>query len=81
MYSQNSMSGGTGERTGYMDLSDYIKAIRDRWFVVVVCLILGVGAAFVVTQRMPAVYTADAMLFVKVDSTSGSLYEDRKSVV
>ncbi|ALO67792.1 hypothetical protein AS189_16525 [Arthrobacter alpinus] len=58
-----------------MDLSDYIKAIRDRWFVVVVCLILGVGAAFVVTQRMPAVYTADAMLFVKVDSTSGSLYE------
>ncbi|MFF4039575.1 polysaccharide biosynthesis tyrosine autokinase [Streptomyces sp. NPDC001816] len=47
-----------------MDLHGFLKAIARRWPTVVVCLVLGTGAAFAVTGLSTPVYEARTQLFV-----------------
>lgn len=58
-----------------MELSDYLKAIRERWLLILVFTILGAGLAGAITERITPTYAGEASLFLRVDSTGGSLYE------
>lgn len=63
------------DRNNVMDLSDYLKAFRERWLLILVCTIVGGGLAGILTERIPPTYTGESTLFLKVESTAGSLYE------
>lgn len=47
-----------------MTLRDHIRLLRERWRVIVGCLILGLCAAAVVTYLQPRSYTADVRMYV-----------------
>ncbi|MGR6971727.1 polysaccharide biosynthesis tyrosine autokinase [Streptomyces cynarae] len=47
-----------------MDLHGFLKALSRRWPTVVVCLVLGVGAALAATSLSTPVYEARTQLFV-----------------
>ncbi|MFJ9865199.1 polysaccharide biosynthesis tyrosine autokinase [Streptomyces sp. NPDC101165] len=47
-----------------MDLHGFLKALARRWPTVVVCLVLGIGAALAVTGLCTPVYEARTQLFV-----------------
>ena len=47
-----------------MDLHGFLKALARRWPTVVVCLVLGVGAALTATKLSTPVYEARTQLFV-----------------
>lgn len=66
---------GNCDRENLMELSDYLKAFRERWLLILVCTLVGGGLAGLITQRIPPTYTGEATLFLKVDSKTGSLYE------
>ena len=63
------------EQDDLMELSAYLRIFRERWLVVLLCTMLGLGAAYGVARIIPPTYTSDAMLFLKVESDTGSLYE------
>lgn len=58
-----------------MELSDYLKAIRERWLMILVVTVMGAGLAGAITERITPTYTGEATLFLSVDSPTGSLYE------
>lgn len=66
---------GNCDRDNLMELSDYLKAFRERWLLILVCTLVGGGLAGLITQRIQPTYTGEATLFLKVDSKTGSLYE------
>ncbi|WP_348787338.1 Wzz/FepE/Etk N-terminal domain-containing protein [Leifsonia sp. NPDC080035] len=58
-----------------MSIAGYLRVFRERWLAVVICVFIGVNAAVAVTMLTTPKYTASALLFLKVDSDSGSLYD------
>jgi polysaccharide biosynthesis transport protein len=63
------------DRNDLMELSDYLKAFRERWLLILLATLIGAGIGGVITQRITPVYTGEAMLFLKVDPSAGPLYE------
>ncbi|WP_348788997.1 Wzz/FepE/Etk N-terminal domain-containing protein [Leifsonia sp. NPDC080035] len=58
-----------------MDLGGYLKVFRERWLAIALCLLLGIGTAAAVTVSTAPTYQANALLFLKVTSDSGSLFD------
>ncbi|WP_298749747.1 polysaccharide biosynthesis tyrosine autokinase [uncultured Serinicoccus sp.] len=55
-----------------MELKDYLLALKERWWLVVLMMVLGVGAAVAVTAASPRVYEAQTELFVAPDTGTTS---------
>lgn len=55
-----------------MELSDYLRILRRRWTLIVVCVLVAVAGAAVVTMRMTPLYDSTARLFVTTPQTEGS---------
>lgn len=54
-----------------MELGDYIRVIRERWIVIVACILVVTAIAAAVTFRTPKVYQSEARLFIaRVDESS-----------
>jgi polysaccharide biosynthesis transport protein len=49
-------------------LGDYVRILRERWIVVLVCLILGVGGAVAATVMTPPEYEAKVTMFISAQS-------------
>lgn len=47
-----------------MDLRDYLRILRARWRLILLCTLLAVGAAAVATFAVTPIYSAQAQLFV-----------------
>lgn len=58
-----------------MELTAYLAAFKRQWIIITALLAVCVAAAFAVTQALPKTYEADAVLFVKVNSSADSLFE------
>lgn len=60
-----------------MDLRDYVRVIRQRWILILVCVLVTTGAAAVVTSRgtTPS-YVSEVRLFIaQVDDSRKTAYE------
>jgi capsular exopolysaccharide synthesis family protein len=55
-----------------MDLQQYLRIVRRRWVLILVCLLLSVAAASIVTLRMTPLYDSTARLFVSTPQAEGS---------
>jgi len=55
-----------------VDLRDYIRLLRRRWKLIVLCTFLGLGAAAGATAAQPKVYTATFQFFVSAQDTSSA---------
>jgi polysaccharide biosynthesis transport protein len=55
-----------------MDLRDYLRVLRKRWSVVVLCTLIGVGAAAGLVYKTTPKYEATAQLFVAAKDTGGA---------
>ncbi|MGB8649354.1 MAG: polysaccharide biosynthesis tyrosine autokinase [Mycobacteriales bacterium] len=55
-----------------MDLRDYVRLLRRRWRLVVLCTLLGIAAATAATFTQTKVYTANTQLFVSAQDSAGS---------
>ena len=55
-----------------LDLHRFLKALAGRWPTVVVCLVLGVGAALAATMLSTTVYEARTQLFVATRAGEGT---------
>lgn len=59
-----------------MELRDYLRILRRRWPLIVVCLVMTVGAAAVITAQMTPQYRSTAQLFVSTSAdTSSDAYQ------
>src|SRR4051794_19050427 len=54
-----------------MELRDYASAIRNRWWLVLVAVVLGAGGAALVTGATPARYAASVTFFVSAQTSGG----------
>ena len=54
-----------------MDLRDYIRTLRKRWVTVVLCLLLSVAVATVLTQLSQKQYSSSAAVFVSTRNDGG----------
>ncbi|GAA4772937.1 polysaccharide biosynthesis tyrosine autokinase [Actinomycetospora chlora] len=55
-----------------MTLQSYLRAIRDRWLLVVATTVFGVGIAVAVFLIRPVEYTAETSLYVSAQATGGT---------
>ena len=55
-----------------MDLRDYVRLLRRRWRLIVVCALVAVAAAIGVTLSSTKVYTAKSQLFVNAGEAGSS---------
>jgi capsular exopolysaccharide synthesis family protein len=53
-------------------LTQYLRVLRQQWFVVVLLAILGLGSAAAYTYRQTPIYSAQIQLFVSVHNASPS---------
>lgn len=53
-----------------MDLQEYLRVLRERWLLVVLCLVLGLAAAGVATYRTPRQYASSATMFVSAQAST-----------
>ncbi|MEY9964989.1 capsular exopolysaccharide synthesis family protein [Streptacidiphilus sp. MAP12-16] len=59
-----------------MDLRDYVRVLRERWRIVIACLVIGLAAAAAAVALTPRTYTAHAQLFVATsDVNSANAYQ------
>lgn len=56
-----------------MSLQDYLRVLRKRWRLILVCLVLAVGGAVAAIVTTTPTYTAFAQLFVSTPNTAGSI--------
>ncbi|MHB2022009.1 MAG: tyrosine-protein kinase domain-containing protein [Mycobacteriales bacterium] len=56
-----------------MDLQDYLRVLRKRWRLIVVCTLVAVAAATAVTYEMKPSYAATAQLFVSTRNAPGDI--------
>lgn len=56
-----------------MSLQDYLRVLRKRWRLILVCLGLAVGGAVAAIVTTTPTYTASAQLFVSTPNTAGSI--------
>jgi len=56
-----------------VDLRDYLRVLRKRWKLAVVCLLLGVGAAAALSWSAAPKYEASTQLFVAAKDASGDV--------
>lgn len=56
-----------------MDLADYLRLLRKRWFVVLQCVLLGIGVAAFFVWRATPVYQASTQLFISASSADSSV--------
>jgi capsular exopolysaccharide synthesis family protein len=54
-----------------LDLRDYLRIIRRRWMLIVVCVLVIVAGAAVVTMRITPQYASTARLFVSTPQSDG----------
>jgi capsular exopolysaccharide synthesis family protein len=54
-----------------LDLRDYLRIIRRRWTLIVICVLVTVAGAAVVTMRMTPQYDSTARLFVSTPQSDG----------
>ena len=47
-----------------MDLRDYLRVLRSRWLFILICTLVGVGIAALVTATTTPIYTAQSQVFV-----------------
>ena len=47
-----------------MTLREFVKLLRASWYVIVACVLLAGGAAYVYTSRIPPVYEATTRIFL-----------------
>jgi len=52
------------QRPDSFDAADYTGVLRRRWWIVVVCAVIGVVGAYAYTQVAPKTYTASAVVYV-----------------
>ena len=55
-----------------MELRDYLRILREKWLLVTVMTVLGIGAGFVPVALMPSTYEANTQLYVSVRSDVGT---------
>lgn len=55
-----------------MELRDYLRILREKWLLVTVMTVLGIGAGFVPVVLMPSTYEANTQLYVSVRSDVGT---------
>ena len=59
-----------------MELRDYLRIVRRRWTLILLCLVVAVGVAAGVTYSMTPQYASSARLFVSTTpSSSGEAYQ------
>ena len=56
-----------------MELRDYGRILRKRWLLILVCLLLGGGAAYGVSSLTTPIYEAQTQMFVSAQSASNNL--------
>jgi polysaccharide biosynthesis transport protein len=56
-----------------MDLRDYGRILRKRWLLILLCMLLGGGAAVGISQLQTPIYEAQTQLFVSAQSASDTL--------
>lgn len=68
-----------------MDLRDYLRTLRKRWLIVLLCTVLATGAAVGATMLMTPVYEAKTQLFVSTtgggnvaDAYQGTLFTQQR---
>lgn len=61
------MTSSTGRFRG---LRRWRKPVQRRWYIVLLCLAFGIGAAYLVSSRTPAMYQAEAVVIVPAVSAS-----------
>ena len=67
-----------------VELKDYWTAIRHRWLVVLLCVMVGVGATWLLTWQTTPLYSSAARLFVSTspsdnsDAYQGSLFATQR---
>lgn len=54
----------SAQRPDSFDAADYTGVLRRRWWIVVVCAVIGVVGAYAYTQVAPKTYTASATVYV-----------------
>lgn len=55
-----------------VDLSDYVRALRRRWFLMLVCVLASVGTAVVATSTVAPQYSSTARVFISTNQSSTS---------
>lgn len=55
-----------------MELRDYLRVLAKHWFAIILCTVLGVGAAAAITYTAPKIYTAQAQTFIAISSPGSS---------
>ena len=53
-----------GEGRNSVELKDYVRLLRRRWWILVLCTVLGGVGAYVATQRQPEVYGSGLTFFL-----------------
>lgn len=61
---------GSTSESETVDLRDYVRLLRRRWRLIVVCALVALSAAIAVTVTATKVYTAHAQLFVSTQQSS-----------
>ena len=56
-----------------MDLRDYLRVLRSRWLFILVCTLLGLAAAALVTVNTTPIYTAQTQVFVSAADDQSSV--------
>lgn len=64
----------TYEQGDALDLTDYLKVVRDRWWVILVCVVVVLGAALVSSFTQTPLYKATAKIVRQQGSLEAALF-------
>jgi len=58
-----------------VNVPGFIRVLRERWLVLLIAMVLGLGGASVVAALIPTTYTAEATLYVTASGSGGTSSE------
>ena len=61
-----------------MELTDYIRILRKRWWIIIVAVALTAGSSFAFSKLQPARYTSTAEIIIEPARTDWGLVQSAK---